>query len=302
MEDTILKCNNIYKKIGKRNIINGISLEIKKGEIVGFIGPNGAGKTTTIKLILGLQKLTKGSVEINGYDINQNFIKAIERVGAIIENPDLYMYMSGYENLKVAKNYYDNIEENRINEVLKIVGLDNRKKDKVSKYSLGMKQRLGIAEAILHNPNLLILDEPTNGLDPEGIIELRNLFRKLAHECNIGIFISSHNLNELENICDRIYIIKNGTIVEETNIEKIKNDIEESYILEVNNSANIKNLIENKCIVLNVNNIKIYANKLELPEITKKLEKNGIVIYTISKNNITLEDAFIKKIGGNNIE
>lgn len=302
MEDTILKCNNIYKKIGKRNIINGISLEIKKGEIVGFIGPNGAGKTTTIKLILGLQKLTKGSVEINGYDINQNFIKAIERVGAIIENPDLYMYMSGYENLKVAKNYYDNIEENRINEVLKIVGLDNRKKDKVSKYSLGMKQRLGIAEAILHNPNLLILDEPTNGLDPEGIIELRNLFRKLAHECNIGIFISSHNLNELENICDRIYIIKNGTIVEETNIEKIKNDIEESYILEVNNSANIKNLIENKCIVLNVNNIKIYANKLELPEITKKLEKNGIIIYTISKNNITLEDAFIKKIGGNNIE
>ena len=131
------------------------------------------GKTTTIKLILGLQKITKGKVQINGFDVEKQFTKAIEKVGAIVENPDLYMYLSGYENLKLISNLYHGIDENRINEVIKLVKLDNRIHDKVSKYSLGMRQRLGIAQAILHRPSLLILDEPTNGLDPEGIKEMR---------------------------------------------------------------------------------------------------------------------------------
>lgn len=303
MDDVILKCNKLYKKMGRKDILKGISLEVKKGEIVGFIGPNGAGKTTTIKLILGLQKITKGSVQINGYDIRKEFIKAIEKVGTIVESPDLYMYMSGYDNLKISKNYYKGINDSRINEVTKIVGLDNRIYDKVSKYSLGMRQRLGIAQSILHNPNLLILDEPTNGLDPEGIIEIRNLIKELAHKEKIGILISSHNLSELENICDKVCIIKNGEIVEETNIEGLKNEIiEESYILEIDNSQKVKEIIKNRCDILDKEHVKIYANKVELPAITKELEKNQITVYTITKEEITLEDAFLKKIGGNNID
>lgn len=303
MDDIILKCNNLYKRIGTKDILKGISLELKKGEIIGFIGPNGAGKTTTMKLILGLQKITKGSVQINGYDIERDFIKAIEKVGTIVENPDLYMYMSGYDNLKISKNCYKGISESRINEVVKIVGLSNRIYDKVSKYSLGMRQRLGIAQAILHKPNLLILDEPTNGLDPEGIIEVRNLLKKLAHTDNIGILISSHNLSELENICDKICIIKNGEIVEKTNIEDLKKEIlEECYILEINDSIKVKDIVKNKCEILDNKHIKIYANKIELPDITKELERNQIIVYTITKEEITLENAFLKKIGGNKID
>ncbi len=303
MKEIVLKCKGLYKKIGRKEILNNISFEVKKGEIVGFIGPNGAGKTTTIKLILGLQKITKGYVQINGYDINKQFVKAVEKVGAIVESPDLYMYLSGYDNLKISKNYYKKIEESRITEVATIVGLNNRINDKVAKYSLGMRQRLGIAQAILHNPNLLILDEPTNGLDPEGIIEIRNLLKKLAYEKNIGILISSHNLSELENVCDKVCIIKKGRIVEETNIENLKSEIEnECYVLEVNNTKKAKDIIKNKYEILDDEHIKIYVNKEKLPSITKELEKNQIIVYTISKDKITLEDAFLKKIGGNDIE
>ena len=185
--ETVLECKNLNKKIGKKEILNNVSLEVKEGDILGFIGPNGAGKTTTIKLILGLQKINSGEVKINGYDIEKQFEKAIERVGTIVENPDLYLYMSGLENLKIIARLYKNVDEKRIEEVIKLVGLENRIKDKVSKYSLGMRQRLGIAQAILHKPNLLILDEPTNGLDPEGIKQLRDLLTKLAQEENMGI-------------------------------------------------------------------------------------------------------------------
>lgn len=206
MENEILKCVDLHKSIGKKEIIKGISFDIKEGEILGFIGPNGAGKTTTIKLIIGLQNFVKGHITINGYDIKKDFEKAIEKVGTIVENPDLYMYMSGYDNLKLVANLYKGIDKSRIDEVVKLVGLENRIKDKVSKYSLGMRQRLGIAGAILHKPNLLILDEPTNGLDPEGIKQVRDLIAKLAKEEKMAIMISSHNLSEIENVCNKICI------------------------------------------------------------------------------------------------
>ena len=175
MQNTILKCENLHKNFRKKEILKGVSLKVQEGDILGFIGPNGAGKTTTIKLILGLQKISSGKVYINGHSIEKDFEKAISKVGAIIENPDLYMYMSGYDNLKLISNLYPNVDSKRIDEVVKLVGLENRINDKVSKYSLGMRQRLGVAQAILHKPNLLILDEPTNGLDPEGIKDLREL-------------------------------------------------------------------------------------------------------------------------------
>ena len=150
MSDLILKCENLCKSFGKKQILKNVSLEVKKGDILGFIGPNGAGKTTTIKLILGLQGIDSGSVKINGFDIKENFEKAIKRVGAIVENPDLYMYLTGYENLKLIKNMYKEIDNKRIDEVVKLAKLEQRINDKVSKYSLGMKQRLGIAQAIVN--------------------------------------------------------------------------------------------------------------------------------------------------------
>ena len=178
------------------------------------------GKTTTIKLILGLQGITSGKVTINGFDIEKQFTKAISRVGAIIENPDLYMYLTGYENLKLVANMYPKISKERIMEVVKQVKLENRIYDKVSKYSLGMRQRLGVAQAILHKPNLLILDEPTNGLDPEGIKEMRELLRELAQKENMAIFISSHNLAELETLCNKVCIIQNGKVIENSSIDQ----------------------------------------------------------------------------------
>ena len=231
-----LKCIKLEKKVKDKILVQDISFSVNQGEVVGLVGPNGAGKTTIIKLILGLVKITKGNVYINGLNIEKNFVKAIEKVGAIVENPDLYMYLSGYDNLKITANNYKNISKERINEVIKIVGLENRIKDKVSTYSLGMRQRLGIAEAIINNPQLLILDEPTNGLDVEGIIEIRNLIKELSKK-GIAILVSSHNLSEIGNICSRIIAVKNGKIVEDSDIDNFTDggrvSLEDDFIKKV---------------------------------------------------------------------
>lgn len=231
-----LKCIKLEKKVKDKILVQDISFSVNQGEVVGLVGPNGAGKTTIIKLILGLVKITKGNVYINGLNIEKNFVKAIEKVGAIVENPDLYMYLSGYDNLKITANNYKNISKERINEVIKIVGLENRIKDKVSTYSLGMRQRLGIAEAIINNTQLLILDEPTNGLDVEGIIEIRNLIKELSKK-GIAILVSSHNLSEIGNICSRIIAVKNGKIVEDSDIDNFTDggrlSLEDAFIKKV---------------------------------------------------------------------
>lgn len=274
-----------------------------EGDILGFIGPNGAGKTTTIKLILGLQNITSGKVYINGYDIEENFKKAIENVGTIVESPDLYMYMSGYENLKLVANLYKNVDKKRIDEIVKLVGLENRIKDKVSKYSLGMRQRLGIAQAILHRPKLLILDEPTNGLDPEGIKEVKVLLKKLAEQENMAILISSHNLAELDTFCNKISIIKNGEIVETNDIDTFKKDIKNNcYILEVEDSSVIGSIIDYKMDILTETEVRVYIEKEKVPLLIKELVLRNIKIYNVSEENLSLEDAFLKKTGGNVIE
>lgn len=274
-----------------------------EGDILGFIGPNGAGKTTTIKLILGLQSITSGKVYINGYDIEENFKKAIENVGTIVESPDLYMYMSGYENLKLVANLYKNVDKKRIDEIVKLVGLENRIKDKVSKYSLGMRQRLGIAQALLHRPKLLILDEPTNGLDPEGIKEVKVLLKKLAEQENMAILISSHNLAELDTFCNKISIIKNGEIVETNDIDTFKKDIKNNcYILEVEDSSVIGSIVDYKMDILTETEIRVYIEKNQVPLLIKELVLRNIKIYNVSEENLSLEDAFLKKTGGNVIE
>jgi len=264
MNEAILKCENLCKSFGKRQILNNVSLEVNQGDILGFIGPNGAGKTTTIKLILGLQSIDSGAVKINGYDIQKEFEKAIEKVGTIVENPDLYMYLSGYDNLKLISNMYKNINKKRIDEVVKLVKLEQRINDKVSKYSLGMRQRLGIAQALLHEPNLLILDEPTNGLDPEGIKELRELIKDLAEKENMAIVISSHNLSELESFCNKVTIIKNGKIVETSTINEVKK-VEHSYIIELDNIEDIQKIIEKKIEKISETKFKIDVDKDEIP-------------------------------------
>ena len=274
-----------------------------EGDILGFIGPNGAGKTTTIKLILGLQNITSGKVYINGYDIEENFKKAIENVGTIVESPDLYMYMSGYENLKLVANLYKNVDKKRIDEIVKLVGLENRIKDKVSKYSLGMRQRLGIAQAILHKPKLLILDEPTNGLDPEGIKEVKVLLKKLAEQENMAILISSHNLAELDTFCNKISNIKNGEIEETNDIDTFKKDIKNNcYILEVEDSSVIGSIIDYKMDILTETEVRVYIEKEKVPLLIKELVLRNIKIYNVSEENLSLEDAFLKKTGGNVIE
>ena len=274
-----------------------------EGDILGFIGPNGAGKTTTIKLILGLQNITSGKVYINGYDIEENFKKAIENVGTIVESPDLYMYMSGYENLKLVANLYKNVDKKRIDEIVKLVGLENRIKDKVSKYSLGMRQRLGIAQALLHRPKLLILDEPTNGLDPEGIKEVKVLLKKLAEQENMAILISSHNLAELDTFCNKISIIKNGEIVETNDIDTFKKDIKNNcYILEVKDSSVIGSIVDYKMDILTETEVRVYIEKEKVPLLIKELVLRNVKLYNVSEENLSLEDAFLKKTGGNVIE
>ena len=300
--ETILKCENLCKNFGKRNILKNVSLEIKEGDILGFIGPNGAGKTTTIKLILGLQNITSGKVTINGYDIEKEFTHAIKRVGAIVENPDMYMYLSGYQNLKLVANLYKGITTERIDKVVKLVKLENRIHDKVSKYSLGMRQRLGIAQAILHNPNLLILDEPTNGLDPEGIKEMRELLVELATKEKMAILISSHNLAELDNFCTKVCIIKNGEVIETSEISAIKKEASQDLkLFEVDDANRVKNIVK-EIVVIDKNRFKINLPKEEVPNLITELVQNNVKIYEVKQEEKTLEDAFFEKTGGNVIE
>lgn len=303
MQKEILKCENLHKKIGKKEILKGISLELDEGDILGFIGPNGAGKTTTIKLILGLQSITSGKVFINDYDIERDFEKAIAKVGSIVENPDLYMYMSGYDNLKLIANLYKTVDKKRIDEVVNLVGLENRIHDKVSKYSLGMRQRLGVAQAILHKPTLLILDEPTNGLDPEGIKSMRELLVKLAKEEHMAILISSHNLAELESFCNKVCIIKNGVIIETSDIQDVKKEVSDGYfIFEVNDTKQAKLLLGDDSIIIDESKIRVSSPKENIPDLVKKLVLQDIKIYSVVEDILTLEDAFLKKTGGNVIE
>lgn len=218
----VLEVTNLFKSFGKRKVLNNINLTIHEGDIVGLIGPNGAGKTTLIKTILNLYKYDNGNVKICGYDTKTNLEEALAKTGSIIENPDMYLHLSGKKNLEITALINDIKDKKYIDEMVNFVGLTDRINDKVKKYSLGMKQRLGLANALIKKPKLLILDEPTNGLDPKGIKELRETLKKISAEQNMSILISSHILSEVENICDRVIIIDKGNIVSEFGIEEAK--------------------------------------------------------------------------------
>jgi ABC-2 type transport system ATP-binding protein len=217
LKENVMEVIHVSKAVGRRSLVNDLSFAIKRGEVCGFVGPNGAGKTTLIRMITGLIKPNAGQIRIGGVNVQQERIKALSQVGAIVESPIFFPYMTGRDNLLNLARLHPNLStadrNTRVKEVLAIVDLSERGKDKVKTYSLGMKQRLGIAQALLGHPELIILDEPANGLDPMGIRDLRNLILKLREEHGITFFISSHLLDELQRICNRFVIIKEGSMV-----------------------------------------------------------------------------------------
>src|SRR6478736_3340923 len=215
-----LRAIALSKAYGKRLAVDHLDLQVDRGELFGFLGPNGAGKTTTIRMALGLIAPTNGSVEILGLEVRHNRSKILPRVGALVENPALYGYLSGRNNLRAFGDLLGGVSTKRVDEVLEIVSLKGREKDKVKTYAMGMKQRLGLAVALLNNPDLLILDEPANGLDPAGIVEMRDLLRSLAAEGKT-VFVSSHVLSEVQQICTRVAIINNGRLVTESTVEEL---------------------------------------------------------------------------------
>ncbi len=298
MSKVVLECKNLNKSIKGRELVSNVSFSLKRGEIIAFIGPNGAGKTSIIKLLLGLYKPSNGSVRICGFDLEKDFSLAIRNVGAIIENPDMYMYMSGYDNLMISAKLYG-VDKKRVLEVIKLVNLEKRIFDKVSKYSLGMRQRLGIAQAILHNPKILILDEPTNGLDPEGIRELKELLKSLASK-GMAILVSSHILSELESFCNTVCIINKGRVINYGNINGLINMSNNSYILELSNIS-VSSIIRDYNIIDSCH-IKVNVSKSKLNSIIKRLVSNNIYIYEIKKEVLSLEDIFMSLVGGNTID
>jgi ABC-2 type transport system ATP-binding protein len=218
--EVVLQMQNLTKKYGQRLVVDNLSLDIHRGDIFGFLGPNGAGKTTTIRMLFGLITATSGHVTILGKSLKTERAKILPRVGALIETPALYLYMSGRDNLRAVASSLGGVPNRRIDAVLDIVGLRGRQKDRVRTYSLGMKQRLGVAMALLQDPEILVLDEPANGLDPAGIVEMRDLMHNLSAEGKT-VFISSHILSEVQQICTRVAIISQGKLVTETTIEEL---------------------------------------------------------------------------------
>ncbi len=301
----ILKIEGISKTLGKKKILNNVSLSVEEGQIFGFLGPNGAGKTTTIKMVMGLLSVDEGKILINDIDITKNFEKAISNVGGIIENPEMYAYLSGMQNLKLFARMHDNITQERIDEVVKIVKLENRINEKVKKYSLGMRQRLGIAQAILHKPNLLILDEPTNGLDPAGIKELRDTLHYLCENEDVAVIVSSHLLSEMELLCDSFGVIDNGVMVDFISTEDIeKENIDESIVYEIETSDNEKaREFVAKFVIENTDskNIPVLVTKHQASILCETLLNNKIEVFALIPHKKSLEETFIEMTSGSKI-
>ena len=299
----ILEVKNLTKLYGERKVVNDISFSLFPGQIFGFVGPNGAGKTTTIRMITGLTVSSSGSVRIDGYSINRAQEKAVSALGAVVEMPQLYTYLTGEQNLKLFASFYGKKASKRIPDIVKLVGMENRIKDKVSTYSLGMKQRLGIAQALLNKPKLLILDEPTNGLDPNGIKDIRNLLITLAERERMAIIISSHNLAELEQICNQIAVIRAGKLLSFRNMADIQQEMEDNQrvCLYVNYPNYAGQLIQHKYKI----KVKVAGNTIIVPVKEKHvaslitfLTYKHIKIYKTTKMHKSLEEIYFELLQG----
>ena len=301
MAKFVLEVNNLTKKYKERYAVDNVSFEIIEGEIFGLIGPNGAGKTTIIKMITGLAKPTDGKIFIDGISLNNHFEKAISRLGGIIETPDLYQYMSGMENLKFFASLYPNITQQKINEIVKLVGMEKRIHDKVRNYSLGMKQRVGIAQALLNDPKILILDEPTNGLDPNGIKDMRKFLIGLARKKKISILVSSHILSEMEQLCDTVAIIDGGKILQIKTIEQIKRGLQEGQKVCIkvdypNYAGKLVILKYRVPVSLAGKTIMFNIDDNRIPEVTAMLMKEGVSIFGVNTITKSLEEVFTEML------
>lgn len=304
MSEPIVRMVNVTKRIGNRTIIDRLTLDLPQGEVFGFLGPNGAGKTTTIRMMVGLMSLTSGEIIIGGYSIAKQFEKAIRQVGAIVENPEMYKYLTGYQNLVHYARMVPGVSDERINEVVELVGLEARIHDQVKGYSLGMRQRLGVAQALLHRPKLLILDEPTNGLDPAGIRELRDYLRQLAKEDGIAIFVSSHLLAEMELMCDRVAIIQNGKLIDIRDLKNGGNAEGASVVyFETDKPEEALRLLAEAGAnaVMRDGAVTVEADRDATADLNAKLVAAGIRVYGIRAQGKSLEDQFLEVTGGERI-
>lgn len=294
METSVLKVSNVTKQIKKKQIIKGVSFDIKQGEILGFLGPNGSGKTTTLRMLVGLSKPTSGDIEICGYSLKKDYVKAMSNVGCIIEGPDLYDYMSGYTNLELLGSMSQGVTKQDIDDAVELVGMSERIHDKVQVYSMGMKQRIGLAQALIHKPKLLILDEPTNGLDPQGIHEFREIVKNLARKTGISVLISSHLISEVQLMCDRVSIINNGNIIRNASIDDVLATGEVIWTLTdpqkgqsiLKDTFDLDSSIDGK-------KLRAFVDIEKLPEINTTFIGSGLAMTYVENKKRTLEDLFL---------
>ncbi|MGG5460893.1 ATP-binding cassette domain-containing protein [Clostridium sp. B9] len=301
--DYVLKTYNLSKKYGRKFAVQGVNLNIKKGDIYGFIGKNGAGKTSLIRMITGLSSITNGGIELFGQDSPKDIINGRKRIGSLIENPAFYSNMTACENMELLRLQKGIPGKKCIEEKLALVGLDKVEKKKIKNFSLGMKQKLGIAMALLGDPEFLILDEPTNGLDPMGIIELRELLKQLNSDKGITILISSHILGELSQLATCYGIINNGELVEEISSDELNERCKTSLEIKVNNVNKAAWVIEN---ILNTNNFKVLPGRIirlydyinNPGEVSKNLLNNDVIVEELSVKGENLESYFMGLLGG----
>ncbi|MCJ8014287.1 ABC transporter ATP-binding protein [Paenibacillus sp. KQZ6P-2] len=314
----VLSVEHVKKKIGRKWIIEDVTFDVREGEIFGFLGPNGAGKTTTIRMLVDLIKPSSGTIKVCGFDVNKQQEQALSYVGSIVENPEMYTYLTGWENLEHFARMQPGIDRERIQEVVNIVRLDQRIHDKVSTYSLGMRQRLGIAQALLGRPKLLILDEPTNGLDPKGIKELRQFIRELAED-GLAVFVSSHLLSEIQLLCDRVAIISLGRVLAVGEVEELvaanakyviwdlepveagKRELTSRQEIEV--IEQVDRVLDDTIIAgMGPNAIVTRMEEEDIAGMVLHLVNSGISVQGVHKINPTLEQLFLKMTEGESIE
>lgn len=303
MKKVVLKTYNITKKYGEQLAVDNVNMTIKKGDIYGFIGQNGAGKTTLIRLITGLIHKSGGEIELLGVNEENELNKARTMVGSLIESPSFYTNMTARENLEVSRLVRNIPGKKCIDEVLELVGLKDVEKKKVKNFSLGMRQRLGIANALMGNPKLLILDEPINGLDPMGIVEIRELLKKINKEKDMTILISSHILSELSELATTYGIISNGKLIEEITAKQLSEKCRQYIDLKVDDTARAVILLERELgisdyEVLEDSNIKVFSNLDNVGEVNSLLSRSGIIVESISVKGENLEEYFMNKVGG----
>ena len=279
-----IKVRNVSKEINGRKILDNINFDIYEGEIVGLVGPNGAGKSTLLKIMSGLYPNDEGLVEYYSIDLKHNYEKAMSLVGTLIESPDLYKNLSGFDNLELFKSMFKDVDEKRIKEIVEIVEMEKHLGKKFKTYSLGMKERLGIAASLINKPKILILDEPTNGLDPIGVKNVMNLLKEMK---GTTILISSHLLSEIEQLCDRVIFINSGKIVSIKTLDKSSN--KKNVTFEVNDFSKAKLLLYNYCIN---DNLEVCETDETISKLTEKLVFNNIKVYRIYENDCLKNDFF----------